>query len=59
MNWKGYRRRRSWVNLRHHPDISLEGLRKTKKSIIVSVSADNRIRHLMNKSETSLLQSAW
>jgi hypothetical protein len=32
MNWKGYGRKRSWPNLRHHTGIWLEGRRKTTMS---------------------------
>jgi hypothetical protein len=30
MTWKGFRRKRSWPNLRFYPDTRLEGLRKQK-----------------------------
>jgi hypothetical protein len=34
MNWKAYRRRRRyWPNLRHHPDICPEGLKKINTKI--------------------------
>jgi hypothetical protein len=31
MDGNGYGRKRSWLNLRYHPSIWLEGLRKTTK----------------------------
>jgi hypothetical protein len=32
MNWKGWGRKRSWLNLSYYPSIFLEGLRKTTKN---------------------------
>jgi hypothetical protein len=33
ISWKRYERKRSWTNLRCYPSISLEGLRKIRKSL--------------------------
>jgi hypothetical protein len=33
MNWKGYGRKRSWANLRYHPDIWLKVLRKPTRNL--------------------------
>jgi hypothetical protein len=38
MNWKGYGRKRTWLNLRYYPGTDLEGLRKIMKTF----SQDNR-----------------
>jgi hypothetical protein len=34
MNWKGFVTKRSWPNFRYYLGISLEGLRKTTKTLI-------------------------
>jgi hypothetical protein len=33
MNWKGYRRKQSWPNLRYYPGICMLGQRKTTKNV--------------------------
>jgi hypothetical protein len=33
INLKGLRRKQSWYNLRYHPGIRLEGLRKAKRNV--------------------------
>lgn len=33
MNWNGLERKRSWHNLRHYPDLCLEGLRDNTKNL--------------------------
>jgi hypothetical protein len=38
MNWKGCGRKRSWLILRYHPGIRLDGLRKT----MTKISSDSR-----------------
>jgi hypothetical protein len=34
MNWKGCGRKQLWPNLRHYPNICLQGLRKTTKTSV-------------------------
>jgi hypothetical protein len=38
MNWKGYGRKRWWLNLRYCPGICVKGLRKTTKNLRINRS---------------------
>jgi hypothetical protein len=38
VNWKGFRRERSWPNLGYYPSICLEELRKAKKKTLFRVA---------------------
>jgi hypothetical protein len=52
-NWKGFGRKLSWLNLRYHPGIRLEGLRKIARNL----NQDSRLLGPRMESRTSRIQS--
>jgi hypothetical protein len=51
LNWKGFRRKKPWHNLRFYPTVCLKELIKTMKNLnIAEIQAENETRHLMNTS---------
>jgi hypothetical protein len=39
-NWRGYRRKNSWHNVRHHPQTYLEKLRNEPKTFLIQTFGD-------------------